>query len=76
MNSGVCDPEIPRFSSWGPGGRRFKSCLPDESHTFCRRRPESLSRRVIGEDRGGKTRHTEARRLHVHRGEAAALMRP
>jgi len=30
MNSGVYDPEIPHFSSWGPGGRRFKSCLPDE----------------------------------------------
>jgi hypothetical protein len=37
MNSGVCDPEIPRFSSWGPGGRRFKSCLPDRF--ICREQP-------------------------------------
>ncbi len=30
MNSGLLAPATPRSSRWGPGGRRFESCLPDE----------------------------------------------
>jgi hypothetical protein len=29
MNPGLINRAIPRPSGWGPGGRRFKSCLPD-----------------------------------------------
>jgi hypothetical protein len=32
VNSGSRHQQPPSRSRWGPGGRRFKSCLPDESH--------------------------------------------
>ncbi len=72
--TGVQGSVPPPSPGWGPGGRRFKSCLPDYKIPADRNLPKSgqSGKRALGATKGRQTQAPRARRiaeLRIPRGE-------